>query len=293
MGRFSEAERIFIADGIAQDVRNDGRSREDFRPFTIETGIISQASGSARLQLGNTDVLATVRAELGPPPSGKPSHGRIEIAVECSPTAAREYEGRGGEELANDLVQALERSFLGGSSGAGSALDLTALCIAEGKTCWVLYLDALLLSMDGNLLDAIGIAFKAALNDLRLPMVEMAEDAEDEQDFELRDDVEGARIDVTNVPLIVTITKFGRHHIVDASTEEESQMSSALSIGVTSLGRIAGISKRGSVGLHPSIIHDMTSVAGRIAKSLHRIVDGEIVNAMERAKLRDGNASIE
>lgn len=42
MVRLSAAERRFIADGFAQDLRCDGRSREDFRDFFIETGAISQ-----------------------------------------------------------------------------------------------------------------------------------------------------------------------------------------------------------------------------------------------------------
>ncbi|XP_074285659.1 uncharacterized protein LOC141611115 [Silene latifolia] len=32
--------------------------------------------------------------------------------------------------------------------------DLSSLCIVEGKTCWDLYIDRLVVSSDGNLLDA-------------------------------------------------------------------------------------------------------------------------------------------
>ena len=50
------------------------------------------------------------------------------------------------------------------SSGlnAGSSLDLRALCILSGRTCWVLCIDALVLSMDGSLLDALSIAVRVS-----------------------------------------------------------------------------------------------------------------------------------
>lgn len=45
---------------------------------------------------------------------------------------------------------------------AGCAIDLEALKIVPGKRCWVLTLDGLVLSSDGNLLTALSIAAKAS-----------------------------------------------------------------------------------------------------------------------------------
>lgn len=44
-----------------QDVRSDGRSTEELRSVVLETGQLVQASGSARLKLGLTDVLVAVK----------------------------------------------------------------------------------------------------------------------------------------------------------------------------------------------------------------------------------------
>ena len=44
--------------------------------------------------------------------------------------------------------------------GAGACIDLGALCIVAGKSCWVLCVDALVLSADGGVLDALSIATK-------------------------------------------------------------------------------------------------------------------------------------
>ena len=42
----------------------------------------------------------------------------------------------------------------------GCAIDLAALKIVSGKRCWVLFVDGLVLSADGNLLNALSIAVK-------------------------------------------------------------------------------------------------------------------------------------
>ena len=45
---------------------------------------------------------------------------------------------------------------------AGSALDLRALSIVSGRSCWVLCIDALVLACDGSLLDALSIAVRVS-----------------------------------------------------------------------------------------------------------------------------------
>lgn len=43
---------------------------------------------------------------------------------------------------------------------SGAGIDLSSLSIVEGKICWDLYIDGLVVSCDGNLLDALGAAIK-------------------------------------------------------------------------------------------------------------------------------------
>jgi hypothetical protein len=43
---------------------------------------------------------------------------------------------------------------------SGAAIDLLCLRILDGKVCWVLYIDGLVISADGNLLDVLSIAIK-------------------------------------------------------------------------------------------------------------------------------------
>ena len=49
---------------------------------------------------------------------------------------------------------------------SGAGIDLSSLSIVEGKICWDLYIDGLVVSSDGNLLDALGAAIK--ISDLHI-----------------------------------------------------------------------------------------------------------------------------
>jgi exosome complex RNA-binding protein Rrp42 (RNase PH superfamily) len=85
-----------------------------------------------------------------------------------SPSASPEYVGRGGESL-NLSLSTLLLNILQKSN----CINWNALCITEGKQCWVLYLDALVLDSDGNLSDALSIAAFAALKTCNIPKIEV------------------------------------------------------------------------------------------------------------------------
>ncbi|VAI76022.1 unnamed protein product [Triticum turgidum subsp. durum] len=277
----SEGEKHFIRGGIAQDLRADGRTRLQFRALTVETGIIPQANGSARVRMGATEVIASVKAELGKPTILHPDKGKVSIYVDCSPTAAPMFEGRGSEELSAELSVALQRCLLGGKSGAGAAIDLSSLIVVEGKACWDLYIDGLVVSSDGNLLDALAAAIKVvALSDTGIPKVNVSlnNETDGEPEVDISDE-EFLQFDTSGVPVIITLTKVGKHYIVDATSEEESQMSSAVSVSVNSHGQICGLTKRGGAGLDPSVIFDMISVAKNVSQRFYTLLESAIAAA--------------
>ena len=45
--------------------RSDGRKMNEYRPVVIETGIIGKAEGSARVKIGNTQVVAGIKMDIG------------------------------------------------------------------------------------------------------------------------------------------------------------------------------------------------------------------------------------
>lgn len=71
---------------------------------------------------------------------------------------------------------------------------------------------------------------------------------------------------------------------MDATLEEESQMSSAVSVSVNRHGHICGLTKRGGAGLDPSVILDMISVAKHVSQNLISVLDSEIAAAESNAE---------
>ena len=47
---------------------------------------------------------------------------------------------------------------------SGAAIDLSSLIVVEGKVCWDLYIDGLVVSSDGNQLDALPAAIKVSVD---------------------------------------------------------------------------------------------------------------------------------
>ncbi|TXG55526.1 hypothetical protein EZV62_020782 [Acer yangbiense] len=184
----------------------------------------------------------------------------------------------------------------------------SSLIVVEGKVCWDLYIDGLVISSDGNLLDALGAAIRAALSNTGIPSVHVAAGASNDEQPEVDiSDEEFLQFDTTGVPVIVTLTKVGKHYIVDylnylgritglrvtllelfgpadATSEEESQMSSAVSISINRQGHICGMTKRGGSGIDPSVILDMISVANFVSRQLIEKLDSEISAAEANEK---------
>ncbi|EDO34904.1 predicted protein [Nematostella vectensis] len=253
--QLSVYEREFIISGAEQDYRSDGRSCEDYRYFEVETGIVSNTSGSARLRLSDTDILVGVKAEIGEPNLLTPGCGRVEFFVDCSSNASVEFNGRSGDDLAADLMRSLDRTY-----SNKSAIDLSSLSIIHGQQCWVLYVDTLVLECGGNLYDALSLAVKAALYNTRIPNVTVSSDG-GEVELEISDDpYDCHQLPPDQMPIIITLSKIGGRHVVDASQSEELCSDCHLLVAVNSCGNVCGQQKIGCGGLEPDTICEMLEV---------------------------------
>jgi len=252
-----EAEKRYIIDGAECNIRNDGRKIDEYRNLEVQLGPIAQATGSARVRLGGTDVIVAVKAEIGSPHADRPDMGSIQFSVECSPLASPSFHGRGGEQLGSEISRALERAFYvpKHATCVASGFDLGLLKIVSGKTCWILYVDGLVLDLDGAALDAVSIAVKCALYDAQIPSVELVQGEGDggEPELEVNDDPEACvRLDTSRVPLYVTVCKLGKAACIDPTTMEEESASSALQVAVDSAGNVYGVTKRWEATLDPT-----------------------------------------
>jgi exosome complex component RRP42 len=78
----SPSERSYILTGLAHPThptRLDGRGLHQSRPISISYGDAPQASGSACVTLGGTEVLAGIRLEVSE--QGESSRCRVEVDV--------------------------------------------------------------------------------------------------------------------------------------------------------------------------------------------------------------------
>jgi len=249
MKKLSPGEIAYIEEGVDLDLRTDGRKRLDFRDFTVEMGVISQANGSARVRLDETDVLVGVKVDLGTPKTTSPKAGHVVVDVQCGSTSSAELESREADELNLELARVLRRNL-----NNKSAIDLEKLCVIEGKQCWIIYVDVLVVYNNGNLYDTMGIATKAALYDTRIPKIEVVpSETPGEMDIEVDADPEATIVfDATNVPICITLTKIGpRHHVVDPTYDEELCARSRMTVGINKTGNICTIQKGGREGVNP------------------------------------------
>eukprot|EP00761_Pharyngomonas_kirbyi_P001491 gb/GECH01001495.1/.p1 GENE.gb/GECH01001495.1/~~gb/GECH01001495.1/.p1 ORF type:complete len:297 (+),score=58.88 gb/GECH01001495.1/:1-891(+) len=278
----SKSEEEYIIEGVTEDLRADGRGRLDFRGFNIELGIVPQANGSARVKLSTTDVLVGVKVEVGEPDPSFPNEGRLSVYVECSPSAAPEFEGKGGtEELNTQLAHSLHKML-----NTPGAIDWQALSILSGKQCWILHVDALVLDSSGNVFDALAMATKGALANTWIPKITVfapEEGSGGQSEIDVSDDPEDVtRLDTVHVPVSVTLAKVGlQYYVVDPALDEELCMRARLTVSVNKDGGICAIHKGGHrSGLTtPELFEMLQSAKGmgiQLNKTLNEAIEKEL-----------------
>ncbi|KAJ1885183.1 hypothetical protein LPJ66_010246 [Kickxella alabastrina] len=272
----SPAEHDYILRGVESGFRADGRGSLDRREVTLRTGMISQANGSARCRIGNlgvgTDVLVGIKAEVNswtPGDNVPETSGTIVCNVECSPSAAQEFEGRGAEELNIELTQLLDRIFNGPQSG----IDFEKLCIIPKQAYWVLHVDALVLDVKGGIIDALVWATRAALMSTKLPRVVVEsipdEDGVMQAEFDVVDDPEDMTelAGAENMPVAVTFSQIGRRFVVDASEQEEAVAQARMTIAVSPKMEICAVQKGGVLrGFSPALLAEIMQTSLKIAR---------------------------
>jgi len=78
----AEIKRDYIYELAKRSERADGRALDEYRPIQVEVGLIGKAEGSARVKIGNTQVLVGVKVQPGEPFPDSPDTGVIITNVE-------------------------------------------------------------------------------------------------------------------------------------------------------------------------------------------------------------------
>lgn len=216
-----ELKRHFIGRMIKEGRRIDGRKFDEMREASIETGVIdAKAEGSARVKLGNTDVLCGVKVIAGTPYPDRPDSGTMMTSAELVPIASPEFEmGRPGED-AIELARVVDRGIR--ESGM---IDLEKLCIEPREMVWMVSIDLHVLNQDGNLLDACTLASVAALNTAWVPKYDK------KTGLVVRE--KSGDLPITKLPISFTFAKIGDQIVADPILDEEYAMDARLTVTVT------------------------------------------------------------
>jgi len=277
----SEEEKYYLMRGVRENKRVDGRSRLDYRSGDLEMNYVSNAHGSLRIQLAETDVIIAAKVDLGIPDPETPELGKINFLMDCSPTASPEFEGRGGDQLAETICRILSSAYV--KSGT---IDLRSLCIIPEKHCYVIDVDILVLQCGGNLLDVISMGVKVCLGICEVPLVvDTRYDLGKPTPVFATDEFKFNYLDVSNSPVVITLPRVGRYFVVDATLEEESCSQRKLAIGVSPNGGITSVDKLGKGCYKIRSISASVQMAAMVGAGLNSIL-GEKIESLKKTKLR-------
>jgi exosome complex component RRP42 len=244
---------------LEKNLRFDGRKPEEFREIVIEKGIIGTAEGSARVKIGDTEVIAGVKMEIGEPYSDNPDEGTIMVGAEFLPMASPDFEPGPPGEDAIELARVVDRGIR-----ESHTIDLKKLCIKSGRKMWIVSVDICTINDAGNLLDASGIATLAAIEDSVFPELKVTDDVY-EIDYKHKT-TKKIPIDKKAVP--ITVHKIKGKYLVDLSKEEEQFSEARLTITSTSDGKLCALQKGAESILSLDDISKMIDLALEKAKEL-------------------------
>jgi exosome complex component RRP42 len=225
-------EKEHLLKSLNAGYRFDGRTLEDWRNLEIETDLISTSEGSARVKLGNTEVLAGVKLSIGSPFGDRPNEGVLMVGCELLPMAHESIESGPPGIDSIEIGRVIDRGIRESKS-----VDVEELCIVPGEKVWMVSVDIVPLNHDGNIIDAGAIAALAALKTTRFPEI-----VNGVVDYKHLSD---KKLIVEKEPIAVTVGKIGDHLIIDPTKDEEDVLDARLTCTIGQDGKFCSLQKGG------------------------------------------------
>ena len=245
--------------------RIDNRKFDEYRNIVIEAGLISQAEGSAKVRLGNTEVIAGVKMEMGKPYPDSPDKGVLAVSAELVPFASPEFESGPPGEQSIELARVVDRAIR-----ESKMVDFEKLCIKEKEHVWMVYVDLEVLNDDGNLIDTACLAAVAAILNTKIPVIEMI----DESPEIIREQKSG-KLPIRGIAVTTTFVKIGSSIIVDPGLTETNAFDARLSVG-TLHNKVCSMQKGGPSGFSieevEKIVDDAMTKGEELRKHLESLV---------------------
>lgn len=248
----AEMERDHVFQLAQEGERLDGRGLDEYRDVDIELGVAGKAEGSARVRLGDTDVLVGAKIETGDPFPDTPDQGVIITTCELASVASPEFEPGPPGEQATEIARVVDRGVR--ESGA---VDLGELVIEEGESVWMAFIDIHVLDDGGNIMDAASLGAAAALAVAEVPEHE----GQEAKPFPLDD-----------LPVAATAAKLGEAMVFDPEYREEEVSEARLTTITTGEDRIAGMQKGLAGAMSRDQVDETVSESVEKAAELRKIL---------------------
>lgn len=262
-----DLKKAQVVELLNQGKRLDGRSLDEPRKLLIETGVIPKADGSARVRLGDTEVITGIKVQPDKPFPDMGDKGIFICTAEILPIAHPSVEpGPPGDEVI-ELARVVDRGIR-----ESQMIDLSQLVIEKDKSVVGIFADNTVVDYSGNLFDACSYSTTAAILSSKLPQWEIKDDEISLLEGKTRD------VPITTVPVSVTMGKIGEHIIVDPNSEEWDCMDARITITTDSDENICALQKGGSDGFKVDEIikcGDLSIAAGKkIRETIKRVRGG-------------------
>jgi exosome complex component RRP42 len=225
-------KRDYIIKLAEQGRRIDGRDFNHYRKIEIETKVVNKAEGSARVKIGNTQVLVGVKMDLGEPFPDSPNMGVLSTAAELIPLASPDFESGPPRENAIELARVVDRGVR-----ESQVIDVEKLVITPGEKVWIVFIDIHILDYDGNLFDAASLGALAALSTTIIPVKRFKEqlpEGHPSDDYPLP---------MSEPPISCTAVKIKDFVFFDPSFEEEIIADTRLTVATDHNGDIRAMQK--------------------------------------------------
>lgn len=224
----SRLKKDYLFNLALKGQREDGRGFDEVRDLIVETNVIDKAEGSAKVLLGETQVLVGVKLQVGSPFADSADKGVIITSMELNPIASPNFEAGPPREKAIEMARVVDRGIR--ESGA---IDLNKLCITEGEEVWIVFIDVHVLNDSGNLLDAASLGAIAALMTATVP-------------GEREGRGEDVKLPIREMPVSLSFVDIGGELVIDATNNEESVSDLRLTIVTNQDGSVCAMQKSGS-----------------------------------------------
>ena len=248
---------------LAQGKRIDGRALDQLRPLKIETGLIQKANGSARVTLGNTQVIAGVKIATGTPFPDTPDKGLLVVNAEILPMASPYAEAGPPSEEAIELARVVDRGIR-----ESEMVDLTKLCLVPAKSVVTVFVDCNVMNVDGNLFDATSYAVVSALRTSKMKKYVVKEEKAEATE-------EWIPVPVGRIPVSVTLARIGDRMVVDPNTEEEASMDMRITITTDDEGHICASQKGEASTITPAQVLESADTSIRVGKQIREQIKEE------------------